>query len=623
MLRKSFLFLFFSVLISVPACQTPGALNGKQVESDIEQFDQIINPPKEIKRTAEMPLVAAIPGLNVPLAPVGHKQFGNLIRLLKEENIPAFVVAYDEKVHPLSDVSGLFSKEHSISVNRALPLLSTAVIRENAIREKQGAPPLKELVLVSYSQGSVLAMDLLRYIAGFRLDWEKFINNTGDEWNYLKKDPEFLLFKEQAQNFLTLKYILAQNEKKVFQNYFLLRFSERLSQKLGQSVLRLKKYLNNPEEVFPDQKIFKGKNGGYPRQYPKTRNWISRTGATGSLINRENPLSFWMKYVEFEPFLPVQFRLFSMAGSFFGSPAANKAAAWMNLFPGLSKLFAGRIEEQVKDTRLGTRNHLYLIQAILKYRDQTPDIKSHQNVYFIVGANGNKGDGFVDQSCAHISSHFYTQIPYMKLRDSKEGETLKPGSRRLPRYPITALKIHHLPEKRLFFPDIDAAAFIRSPENITYPFLLSFIKRDYEALKNLHIAENQKLVQFMVVADLPLSGDLSHTDFKLIPQSKNIKISGRFYNETSHAIAWTGHFKEGTYLNWFKEPRETEKVFLELTKENKEKVRLELDVSPGTNHFVKLNGSSGETEEPYLLGLPRFFEWTPDGIKIKYPKEAI
>lgn len=614
------LFLLISFLVA-SGCQSTGAVKENGVTAGIETFEQITSPPENLSRSEETPLVAAIPGLNAPLAPVGHNQFGNLIQLLNNEGIPAFVVAYDEKIHPVSRMSGLFSKEHSISINRVLPILSSGIIQENQIRAKQNLAPLKELTLISYSQGSVLTFDLLRYIFGFRIDWQNYIKETGNEWEFLKNDPEFLLFKEQAQNFITLKYIIAQSEQKLILNYFLKRFSERLSQKLAQSILRLKNYLETPELIFPDQKIVKGNSPGYPRRYPKTWEWISNINKNSSLANNESALSFWMKYVEFEQFLPLQIRVFSMAGSFFGSPEANKATGVMETFPLLADVFAGDIQEQVKDTRLGTRDHLSMVKAILKYHESAPGIKAQNNVHFIIGANGKLGDGLVGQSSAHTSAHLFSQISFDSIRQAENHAVLTPEIKQLPRYPVTALKVHHLPENHLIKPNSDAVAYIRSPENVTYPFLLAFVKKDFEKLRELHIKENRKLYQFMVVVDLPLEIDFKQYRVDLIPQSDDLDITGRYYNKSSHSIVWTGRFKNGKYLNWFKESDKDESLVVKISENKGKTVEIPLEIDNGINHFLQITGKKGNGQEPYLLGMPRVFEWTPEGIKVKLAED--
>lgn len=597
-MNRIFFSSFFLVwILWLNGCQTVDHLKQEDFSSDIKEYNRIINPPSNLPRRENLPLIAAIPGLNVPGEPVGHKQFGNLIPLLEKEGFPSFVVAYDEDVHPLSELASLFSQEHSIAINRVLPLLEASINRENEIRRKQKAPPLKEVVLVSYSQGSVLAMDLFRYLYGFQIDWKKFSDRTGEEWEFLKNDPDFLRFKDKAENFLVLKTILAGNEKRYFQDYILQRYSDRLSRDLADSIAHMKDYFVSPEKIYPALSIASGKKPGYPRRYPKILAWMKETG---------DPITFWMKYVELEPSLSVQFRFFSMAGSFFGSPEANRTMAFLHMLPpGLQNFFVGHSEDQILDTRLGTRNHLNLIKAILKYKKEMPDADLSQNAYFIVGAHGHQGDGLVSQSSAHLSSHFYSRLPMSNMREEIQTE-------KLPRVGVTGLPVYHLPGKRLFAPDYEAVAFIQNKKDIVYPFLVAFIKKDMNVLNALCRKKAKPLVQFMVMLDLPLSGELDQHRFELKPRSKAIKLDGRYDNKSSHAIVWTGYFKG-------KKAFAKSSVRLLISKEGKRIKAIDLPVLPGLNHILEITDTEYKEEDPYLLGLPRIFEWNEDGVTIKLP----
>ncbi len=591
----SFPSLLFIGVLSLNGCQTNNRLKHEDFSSDIKEYNRVINPSAALPRMEETPLIAVIPGLNVPGAPVGHKQFGNLIPLLEQEGFPSFVVAYDETVHPLSEMAGLFSQEHSIALNRVLPLLQAGINRENEIRKKQNTPPLKEVVLVSYSQGSILAMEIFRYLFGFQIDLQKFVTQTGEEWSFLKDDPEFLRFKDKAQNFLVLKTILAGNEKKYFQDYLLQRFSDRLSQDLADSIAHMKDYITSPEKIYPSQPIFSENKTGYPRRYPKISAWMKET---------RQPITFWMKYVELEPFLSVQLRFFSMAGSFFGSPEANRTTDYLQMWPqGLHKLFVGHTEKQIRDTRVGTRNHLNLIKAILKYNQEMPDADASRNTYYIVGAHGHQGDGVVPQSSAHL----FSQLPLSKIDAPAKPE-------KLPRFGVTGLPIYHLSRKKLFASAYDSVAFIQDKKNIVYPFLLAFLRKDFNALNAQCQKKTEPLVQFMVMLALPLSGELDEHRFKLKPQSNAIDIDGRYDNKSSHAIVWTGYFKG-------KNPLAKSSVRLLMSKEEKHVSAIDLQVLPGLNHFLEITDTEEKEEDPYLLGLPHIFVWNEDGVTIKLPKQ--
>jgi len=567
--------------------------------------------------------VAAIPGLNLPGAPRGHQQFGEMMALLSEQQIPAFVVGYDESIHPLTDLAGLYSDEHSIALTRVLPLLSAAVVRENEIRRDQQAPPLKEFILVAYSQGSVLAMDIFRYVFGYRLEWNKFLKIVGKEWDALKTDPHFILFKERADTFLVFKNILIQKESEPFQNYILDRFSQKLSRELADSFKQLQTYLITPEKVYPEEKLVNGRQRGYPRRYPKIKQWYEANYVVGIHPAKSGSINFWMQYVEFEKFLPLDFRLFSMAGSFFGSPMANKAYPLLEaLPPGLQIALTGPIKKQIKDTKLGNRHHVNVLKAILKYRAEAKPgpTQTLKNVYFIVGAHGEKGDGIVDQSSAHLSSHLLSELSLSQLFGPTSSEPIRAEFKRLPPYPLTGLKVHHLPKKRLFFPDDVGVAYM-DEKSIVFPFLIAFINKDYDSLEKLHLSENEPLRQFMVTVDLPLSRELDQNRFLLKPITDDIKLTGRYYNKSSHAIVWTGVFKHDIpYLEgWFSDLEESGKLVLHIEGKGK-KAQVELNINPGINHFLEITSPNEEKQEPFLLGFPRVFKWSSKEVSVQQPK---
>jgi len=566
-------------------------------------------PPVYIQRTADMPLVAAIPGLNVPFAPQGSFQFGKLTEMLDAENIPSMIIGYDDAVHPLTEVADLFSDQYSIAITRILPHLTHAIEKENDIRKEQGAPPLKELDIIGYSQGSVLAVDLIMRLIRFREEYHSLQEAAGDEWEFFLNDPELLLFQEVAKDYSFIKNIRIQRQKQFDKDYDFHEFYERLVERLAKAYERFQTYLDDPEKVYPHSSVFKGKKKGYPRHYPKIFKWFQENYSkedSGDLIS----LDFMMKYFEYDRLIPLDMRFFSMSGSFFGSPEANKAYGMLKVLPiGVDKFVVGPDTQQIKQTRLGSRHHLKIIKDLLNYADKKGGFqKQAENVYFIVGPNGEKGDGLVGQSSAHFSAHLLSQIPVEELLAETDEKYLTLETRRLPVYQITGLKVRHLPGRRFFFFKTPGVAEM-SPESKVFPFLSAFLKKDFKKLGVLHNKENQKLRQFMVELDLPYTDDLKGYDFTLRPKSPGVAITGRYFNSGSNTVVWTGVFKSKKHFFDFEtiQLKGSGEVILKGTKPFSKTVEVKLNVDPGTNHFIEVTSEKEVAKKAFNLAVPNLF----------------
>ncbi len=585
-----FLLLIFT--FNSLGCGSLSIVREKSLNKALTDFEQLQEPPLLPQRTAELPLVAAIPGLNLPGAPTGHNQFGQLAQLMQKEGYPFFFVAYDEKIYPVNDVAGLYYGKHSISMTRVLPTLSSAIEKENEIRSEQGVTPLKELVLISYSQGGVLAADVVRAMLQFKIYWDDFVAETGIEWKILKNDPEFLFFKENLENAIVFTNIKRQNEKQLNLNYDFRRFDKKIEKELEQSKERFRTYLTNPKELFPNRNFASGRNKGYPRKYSKVLKWLEKP-FIGPAMRGDYGFLFWKNYVEYEQFLDLQLRFFSMAGSYFGSPTANKTYDILKILPRrLDDALIGPVENQIRDTQLGTRNHLNMIKDFLKLTKPENQKYRRENVLFLVGANGNKGDGLVGQSSAHFSSHAYSEIQLKELLSSNSENTIQLKEERMPRYPVTGIKAHHLPKTTLFFFKEPGIAQI-STKSTAYQFLIPFLEKDFSKLEKLHSAHNKDLREFMVIVDLPLDDALKNYRINLKPQSKHIKLTGRFYNGSAHSYVWTGYStqKEG-FLNIDTiDLDETAELILSLSNGTTINSEIDVNIHPGTNHIIQVTSN--------------------------------
>ena len=547
----------------------------KSMEAEFKRLEQLQEPSANLTRTADTPLVAAIPGLNVPFAPVGAAQFGDLPDMLERDGIPSFIVAYDEKIHPLSAVSGLYSEEYSIAKTRVLPILTAAIAKENEIRRAQNVPDLKELVIVSYSQGSVLGLDVVRGFVAFRQEWSDFLRQVGNEWDRLKQDPEFVLLRDTIANFQLLDKIRIERQQEYQRSYYFQKFYQRMSEELAKTGTRFTTYLISPETNV--------------RPYPAIARWFEQNKLADKEVS-SFLCNFWARYIEYETLLPLQLRLFSLAGSFFGTGTANVGFGLLEILPNKGELLVGPIAGQVKDTQLGTQYHLEVIRDILAYSKKVGSQRAAQNIYFILGVNGDKGDGLVPEYSAHFSSHLYTSI---SMQDLLTDSVVLPrifSSQRLPEYPLTGLKVHHLPRRELFFFEKPGVAQM-SDKSKVYPYLQAFIRKETVNLERMHQSQHQPMRQFMVVVNLPVSGEMDQCGLELIADSPRIKITGRYYNRSSHAMVWTGLFKSKNPVLASENPmlKYSADVILKISKLIKPDIHIKLTVHPGIAHFVEIS----------------------------------
>ena len=577
--QSKILFTIVTVtLLYLTGCRVPF---DRSLEAKYKRLEQLQEPTASLTRTAETPLVAAIPGLNVPFSPVGAAQFGQLPEMLERDGIPSFIVAYDEKTHPLSEISGLYSEQYSIASTRVLPILSAAIEKENEIRRSQNVPDLKELVIVSYSQGSVLGLDVIRGFAIFRQEWLSFQQQSGDEWDRLRNDPEFILLRDSVSNFLMIDKIRIERLKEYKRSYNFQRLYRQLSQDSKKAFERFKQYLM-PTDVNSTP-------------YPATTRWFLGDDVNND-VTTAGMYDFWRQYVEYERLLPVQLRLFSLAGSFFGTGKANVGFGMLEVLPFQGELLVGPIVGQVKDTQLGTRYHLKVIKDLLRLSRQVEPERVTGNLYFIAGVNNNEGDGLVPEFSAHFSSHLYTWIDSRDLLACSKSGPLAFTHKRLPDYPLTGLKVYHLPHRELLFFDKLGVAQMNEKSE-AYPYLVAFIKKDVDRLHSLHQSQHQKMRQFMVVVELPPSGKMDQCKFKLTPASDQVKITGRYYNRSSHAMAWTGIFESNklAFNSAGNVSKPSADIVLRISKLKENDINVRMVVEPGIIHFVEIGTNSSKT----------------------------
>jgi hypothetical protein len=192
-------------------------------------------------------------------------------------------------------------------------------------------------------------------------------------------------------------------------------------------------------------------------------------------------------------------------------------------------------------------------------------------------------------------------------------EPLKFRYDQLPSFPVTALRIKHLPETHLLIFKIPGAAQM-SPSAPVYPFLKAFLERDFNTLAKLHNEERHRLRSFMVELTLPASDELKGYRFRLKSASKEIKIKGEFYNKDSRTLVWLGSFR--AKKNFFDFKRETPPasgtMTLRAEKRSAPPIEIELIVEPGVNHFIEITPHVDSALEGIQLAeAEKVYDWVP------------
>lgn len=103
---------------------------------------------------------------------------------------------------------------------------------------------------------------------------------------------------------------------------------------------------------------------------------------------------------------------------------------------------------QIKKTLPGSEQHLERIDTLVRLQKDRRYPIDIGNTLFVAGANGDKGDGLVDQSSAHLSNHSYTLARVGERAGGGEGYGLEViESDRIPDLVVAPLPVMHFPEK--------------------------------------------------------------------------------------------------------------------------------------------------------------------------------
>ncbi|MCX6356457.1 MAG: hypothetical protein NT045_01015 [Candidatus Aureabacteria bacterium] len=533
------------------------------------------------------PLVLAIPGLRVPGLEVTQEQhFGRLVEMLAGEGIPCRILTYDTAENPLHRGAALFDPDLAIAWTRVGPSAVHELELENERRTAAGLPEVKRLVFIGYSQGGVIMSQLAtRIFHDFKNNYEEMARQFGNEWEALRNDPEFIYFLNDLEDYLVIRNIKVQRERDFARDPDFRAVYRRAEAKANRRLNDLVEYLLDPSRRYPGVTRFEGPaSASYPKRYEK----IGKCAGSFehcSMERRRQIRDFFADYAEYRAFLTVKPYFASLAGSFFGSPRADESVTLFKWFPPL-KLFARRELVQIEQSRLGTLHQLDFIQTLARLnRDRSYPINP-DNSLFLVGADGSRGDGLVDQSSAHLSDHTYEEI---RVRKGAHGPAVDLLERdRLPDLTVVPLPVRHFPER--MFGGLGGRRYgvaCMEAGNPVYPFLLNFIREDRDALTDQIRGCGGSLRQFMLEIAVPGKG-WGMLNARQCGVSDNIHIDNRYDNTSSRIAVWTGHFRHDEQMNLLGDERFSGVVEVEVRVPHGGWIPLRCAVYPGCNSFVKL-----------------------------------
>jgi len=556
-------------------------------------------PPQEgiypAQLSPDAPFVLAIPGLRIPALDITQDQhFGHLVEMLAAEGIPCRILTYDTADHPLVHGAALFNSELAIAWTRVGPQAVHALQFENERRASLGLPPVRWVIFIGYRQGAVIMSQLAhRIFYLFKNGYDQMVEQFGDEWKALRKDPEFLYFMTALEDYLVLKNIQVQREEEFKTDPDMKWFFERAKNKVGRQFDEFTHYIADPSSKYPRVKQFEPpESPTYPKRYERVRTCASSLQYC-PLEERERIEQFFADYAEYRPFLDVAPSFLSITGSFFGSPRANRSFVLFRWFPML-KILAGRELTQIRQTQLGTIYHFEAVERLIRLEEDRRFPLDPHNSMFIVGANGNRGDGLVDQSSAHLADHAYEVAKIQEGGESGSASVQIVEQARLPDRVVVPLRVMHLPEKLLWgLGGTRYGAAYMVEGNPSFPYVLNFIQGRWDRIDDSLAQCEDGLRQFMIELALP-GQKWRRLGFSNAGCTRNISIDGRYDNPESRIIVWTGHFTgPGQQMNAAGPETCQGSVWLELYARGGGKVPFECDVYPGCNTFLKI-----EEEEP-------------------------
>ena len=288
-------------------------------------------------------------------------------------------------------------------------------------------------------------------------------------------------------------------------------------------------YLIDPKVIYPEVDKFEPVDTHkYPKRYVKIRQFALKARSDPKELNKIQ--QYIKNYAMFRDIMGLNFMYFSICGSIFGSPEANSGYGLLQNFP-VGQLFVQGIN-QIKDTRLGSFHHTQKIKNLIR-ESKLPDYPiTKQNTLFIVGANGEHGDDYVDQPSAHISGHGYVNIdltqdnvePNNKFNNK---EIYKVKMQVLPEMNVVPLRVHHFPVKTFLGlgPTLTGGAYFKEGHPVL-PYLTAFMFKDFDTIDKLIKLNDDYMRQFMLEFTFSHITNDAQTDEQIAKRRKNLFIGG-------------------------------------------------------------------------------------------------
>ena len=554
-----------------------------------------------------LPLVLSIPGFKVPgITMAQHEHFGNLEMLMKHHNIPYHCIVYNSKEHPLQEVANLLTDQYSIAITRVIPDINWIIRKEQKDRQEKNIPPLKDVVLIGYSQGSVITMDFLGRLFEYRQDYKNLQKNFGDEFIDLLNDPIFKELIITVDIFRLIENITNQRKHLLKDPDFKMLHTRAYNEMMDQ-YKTLIDYLDDPKLIYPGVDHFEQPGTlKYPKEYIILKQYAKKK--RDNIEERLENIDFIKNHSIFSRFDGIDFRFFSISGSIFGSPKANFGYDLMYTFPFTQSIIQGF--NQIKDTRLGSTHHINTVSTLLKIHENDDYPLNRKNCLFVVGVNEEDGDGLVNQSSAHLSQHRYVEIDLSKYQDIPDGEKIYIKKQSLPKQTVVGLPLDHFP-KKLFFglgPTVKlGSAYITDEKHPTFPYLINFINKNFDAIDNLLAENTTHLQQFMVqftigkikmqLIDknldeyLPGSKELNelikklNIKIKLKNKPGDIWMQGKYFNADNFTYVFLGAYEDRV-------DKEKEFILDFIVKAKGFKpITVTLPIKAGKNFFVRIINS--------------------------------
>jgi len=477
-----------------------------------------------------LPLVLGIPGFRVPgISTPQSGHFGKLKEILERSGIPFYCVIYDSSEYPLTKEADLSSDSLSIASTRVIPSIVRIIKLERERRKKENLPPIKDVIMVMYSQGTVVSYGFVRRMHYFKRQFQNFAESFGAEHNAIGKDPVFISYLEAVNDFNLINKIKVQREQDFNNDIDLKDFYERAVEKMNKKYDFLEQYLIDPKIVYPEVNKFDPiDTPKYPKKYIKIRDFSLKAKSDPEELNKVH--QYMKDFAMFRDIMDLNFMYFSISGSIFGSPQANSGYGLLQNFP-VGKLIVQGMN-QIKDTRLGSFHHTQKIKNLVR-ESKLPNYPiNKKNTLFIVGANGEKGDNFVDQPSAHISTHGYVDIDLTKngvLPNSSlnNKNVYKVQMEVLPEMNVVPLRVRHFPVKTLwgFGPTLTGSAHFEE-NHPALPYLTAFMFKDFKTIDTLIKLNDNYMRQFMLEFTFSHITDNAETEEQIEKRRNNLFIGG-------------------------------------------------------------------------------------------------